>query len=123
MRKGFRPYTCKQGRPTENYERQTGAVTVSNGERFPVSILRFPTATNTVHPTQKPVALMSYLIRTYTQPGDTVLDFTMGSGTTGVACHETGRAFIGIERDDEYFAIAEQRIKQAQAQPFLFEEQ
>ena len=62
------------------------------------------------HPTQKPVALMEYLIRTYTNEGETVLDNTMGSGTTGVACRNTGRAFIGIERDPEYFAIAQRRI-------------
>lgn len=65
------------------------------------------------HPTQKPVALMEYLIRTYTNEGETVLDFTMGSGTTGVACVSTGRNFIGIERDPEYFAIAEGRIAAA----------
>lgn len=63
------------------------------------------------HPTQKPVALMEYLIKTYTKELETVLDFTMGSGTTGVACCNTNRDFIGIELDKEYFKIAEQRIK------------
>jgi len=63
-----------------------------------------------LHPTQKPVPLMEYLIKTYTNEGETVLDFTMGSGTTGVACQNTGRNFIGIERDDKYFAIACQRM-------------
>ena len=67
------------------------------------------------HPTQKPVALMEYLIRTYTNPGETVLDFTMGSGTTGVAAANTGRRFIGIEMDADYFAIASARIQKAQA--------
>ena len=62
---------------------------------------------------------MEYLIKTYTNEGDTVLDFTMGSGTTGVACINTNRNFIGIERDDKYFAIAEQRINEAQMQPRL----
>lgn len=66
-----------------------------------------------LHPTQKPVALMEYLIRTYTNGGDTVLDNTMGSGTTGVAAVNTGRKFIGIERDDKYFAIAQKRIEDA----------
>lgn len=66
------------------------------------------------HPTQKPVALLSYLIRTYTNEGETVLDNTMGSGTTGVACIETGRDFIGIELDAGYFAIAQRRIEAAQ---------
>jgi site-specific DNA-methyltransferase (adenine-specific) len=62
------------------------------------------------HPTQKPVALMEYLIRTYTNEGETVLDFTMGSGTTGVACKNLGRSFIGIEMDADYFAAASKRI-------------
>ena len=66
-----------------------------------------------LHPTQKPVALMAYLIRTYTNEGDTILDNTMGSGTTGVAAANTGRKFIGIERDDKYFAIAQKRIEDA----------
>ena len=68
-----------------------------------------------VHPTQKPVALMEYLIRTYTNPGDTVLDNCMGSGTTGVACVRTGRKFIGIEKDEIYFKIAEKRIRESGA--------
>jgi site-specific DNA-methyltransferase (adenine-specific) len=63
-----------------------------------------------VHPTQKPVALMEYLIRTYTNEGETVLDNTMGSGTTGVACINTGRSFIGIEQDPGYYAIAAKRL-------------
>jgi site-specific DNA-methyltransferase (adenine-specific) len=70
----------------------------------------------TYHSTQKPVALYEYLIKTYTNEGDTVLDITMGSGTTGVACVQTGRNFIGIEIDPTYYAIAEKRIKDAQQQ-------
>ena len=66
-----------------------------------------------LHPTQKPVALMEYLIRTYTNEGETVLDNTMGSGTTGVACVNTRRRFIGIERDEEYMEIAKARISAA----------
>ena len=65
------------------------------------------------HPTQKPVALLEYLIKTYTNEGETVLDFTMGSGSTGVACVNTDRRFIGIELDDKYFNIAKQRIDAA----------
>jgi site-specific DNA-methyltransferase (adenine-specific) len=65
---------------------------------------------NNIHPTQKPVALMEYLIKTYTNEGETVLDFTMGSGTTGVACRNLNRKFIGIELDDKYFEIAKERI-------------
>jgi site-specific DNA-methyltransferase (adenine-specific) len=67
---------------------------------------------NRKHPTQKPVALMEYLIKTYTNEGETVLDFTMGSGTTGVACVNTNRNFIGIELDENYFKIAEKRINE-----------
>ena len=66
-----------------------------------------------LHPTQKPVALMEYLIKTYTNEGETVLDFTMGSGTTGVACKNLNRNFIGIELDEAYFKIAEERIANA----------
>jgi len=70
------------------------------------------------HPTQKPVALMEYLIKTYTNENETVLDFTMGSGTTGVACKNLNRSFIGIEMDDEYFEIAKERIENTE--PDLF---
>lgn len=63
-----------------------------------------------VHPTQKPVELMEYLVKTYTNEGDTVLDFTMGSGTTGVACKNLNREFIGIEINEDYFHIAEDRV-------------
>ena len=76
-------------------------------------MLKENTPKNGLHPTQKPVALMEYLIKTYTNEGETVLDFTMGSGTTGVACVNTGRNFIGIERVEEYFKITQDRINQA----------
>jgi site-specific DNA-methyltransferase (adenine-specific) len=82
---------------------------------YPKSILEITNAgrSGKVHPTQKPVALMEYLIRTYTNPGETVLDFTMGSGTTGVAAASTGRRFVGIERDLGYFDAAVKRIREA----------
>ena len=70
-----------------------------------------------LHPTQKPVALLEYLIRTYTNEGETVLDNCMGSGSTGVACVKTGRDFIGIELDEKYFDIAKKRIEDAQHDP------
>ena len=76
-------------------------------------IIKSKRTINKLHPTQKPVALMEYLIKTYTNENETVLDFTMGSGTTGVACVNTNRNFIGIEKDEKYFEIAENRIKQA----------
>jgi len=83
---------------------------------YPRSVIQFPVDMKAeFHPTQKPVALMEYLIRTYTNPGETVLDFTMGSGTTGVASANTERRFIGIEMDADYFAIAQARVQKAQA--------
>jgi site-specific DNA-methyltransferase (adenine-specific) len=82
---------------------------------YPKSIISFGTDNRkNVHPTQKPVALMEYLIRTYTHEGEVVLDNCMGSGTTGVACANTGRRFIGIEREPSYFEIARRRIEDAQ---------
>ena len=87
------------------------AVRENNGKmRFPRSIQKFVSESG-LHPTQKPVALMEYLIRTYTREGDVVLDNCMGSGTTGVACVNTGRKFIGIEKDKKYFAAAKKRIE------------
>lgn len=83
---------------------------VSTHTNFPHTVLSVPSEGKTVHPTQKPVALMDYLIRTYTNEGDTVLDNCMGSGTTGVAARQAGRRFIGIERDEKYFDICVERI-------------
>lgn len=81
----------------------------------PRNLLRFSSVfSGKDHPTQKPVALLEYLVRTYTNEGDTVLDNTMGSGTTGVACVQTGRKFIGIEKDARYFETAQRRIGEAQ---------
>lgn len=83
-----------------------------NGERFPLSIQSFKKVKVTLHPSQKPVTLLSYLIRTYTNEGEIVLDNTFGSCSTGVSCLETGRRFIGIEKDPEYFRIGEERMRQ-----------
>ena len=88
---------------------KTTRQTVTN---YPRNIIKFP-STDGVHPTQKPVALMKYLIKTYTNEGEAVLDFTFGSGTTGVACANLDRFFIGIEMDDKYFEIAKNRISEA----------
>ena len=77
---------------------------------YPDTILNFNNEGKTVHPTQKPIELLEYLIKTYSLEGQTVLDFTMGSGSTGVACKRTNRNFIGIEKEKEYFEIAKQRI-------------
>lgn len=114
MRIGFKPYACKQGKTkSQNYGKQTGAYTVSDGTRYPLHRIEFIRDKGKIHPTQKPVALMEYLIKTYTNEGDLVLDFTMGSGTTGVACKNTKRNFIGIELDPEYFEVAKKRICQS----------
>lgn len=96
-----------------NFERTES---VSNGDRYPSRIIRFNSVGTkiTMHPTQKPVALMEYLIKTYTNENETVLDFTMGSGSTGVACRNTNRNFIGIELDKGYFDIATKRINEVQ---------
>jgi len=80
---------------------------------YPRQILEFPSEGSTVHPTQKPVALMEYLIKTYTNENDIVLDFTMGSGTTGVACMNLNRRFIGIEKDATYYELAKNRIAES----------
>jgi len=102
------------GKASECYGKVVPTKSLSD-QYFPTTILEFSNANQRgkVHPTQKPVALMEYLIRTYTQEGETVLDNCMGSGTTGVACINTGRKFIGIERDEKYFQIATDRIKGA----------
>lgn len=86
-----------------------------NNTYYPKSILEFSTGSRKDHhhPTQKPVALLEYLIKTYTQECETVLDFTMGSGSTGVAAKNTNRSFIGIELDEKYFQIAKERIENA----------
>lgn len=97
---------------SENYGAQYEVVEEVTDKKYPVSVVPFKvlSPTNVVHPTQKPVELMDYLIRTYTNEGDLVLDNCMGSGTTGVAAALAGRRFIGIERDPAYFAIAQNRI-------------
>jgi site-specific DNA-methyltransferase (adenine-specific) len=114
MRTGFKPYKCKKGGETSNYNASGIVTTESNGDRYPLTVIDFPRDKDKVHPTQKPVALMEYMIRTYTNEGDKVLDNCMGSGTTGVACANTGRHFIGMEMDEKYFSIASERIKAAQ---------
>lgn len=108
------PYSQKSGRGSSNYGEQVQIVTENDGRRYPKSIQFFARDRDKVHPTQKPVALMEYLIRTYTNPCDTVLDNTCGSGTTLVAAINTGRNAIGIERDPEYFRIAQERVAKAQ---------
>ena len=89
--------------------------------KYPITQMDYPKELGrTVHPTQKPVPLMEYLIKTYTNEGETVLDFTMGSGSTGVACKNTNRNFIGIEQDEKYFKIAKERIEHVPSQQKMF---
>jgi site-specific DNA-methyltransferase (adenine-specific) len=121
MRQGFEPYTRKDGKAGSKSSNYGGVrkqakphVTQSlKGERYPLTLLEFGRDKSRIHPTQKPVALLEYLIKTYTNENETVLDFTMGSGTTGVACVNTGRSFIGIELSIDYFKIAKTRIDEA----------
>lgn len=90
-----------------------GLSNVAEWKNYPVQTLVITDGERGLHPTQKPVALMEYLIRTYTNEGDTVLDNCMGSGTTGVACANSNRRFIGIEREETYFRLASDRVENA----------
>lgn len=101
-------------RNAEVYNTANKEVHYDSTERYPRSILAFSTDSqrSSLHPTQKPVALLEYLIKTYTNEGMTILDNTMGSGSTGVACVNTNRKFIGIEKDEKYFNIAKNRIEE-----------
>jgi DNA modification methylase len=100
-----------KGHPSSGYQTDRLRSFDNGGAAYPRSVIRFanPNHAN-VHPTQKPVPLFEYLIRTYSNEGDTVLDNVMGSGTTGLACLNTGRNFIGIEKHEPYFRIAQQRL-------------
>ena len=89
-----------------------GYKTESDGKRYPKNLIKFNRDKDKLHPTQKPVSLCEYLIQTYTNEGDVVLDNCMGSGTTGIACLNTNRKFIDMELDDTYFEIAKKRIEE-----------
>jgi len=114
---------CKIKRNNSNRDKGVGHISsgkirdtfLQTKTNYPKNIISFvPHNRFKVHPTQKPVALMEYLIKTYTNENELVLDFTFGSGTTGLACKNTNRNFIGIELDKEYFEIAKKRIEGAQ---------
>ena len=111
MRTGFKPYTTTKGHHGTNYGSDKGATTVSDGERYPLTTMKFPRDSNKLHPTQKPVALFEYLIRTYTNENETVHDNVMGLGTTAIACINTNRNYIGFEMDTNYFNLANERIE------------
>jgi len=107
-----KPYRIARGAHfNPNHGQVIGAAVMENsGYRYPRSILRFASGAHTIHPTQKPVALFEYLVRTYTNPGELVLDSCIGSGTTAIACLNSGRRFIGFEKDKRFFGIAHRRI-------------
>ena len=123
---GLRP--CSEKRCGTNYgttggsfkrPRPSHTAYVQQFTGYPSDLIAFAKDRERLHPTQKPIALMEYLIKTYTNEGDTVLDFTMGSGTTGVACAKTGRKFIGIELDPNYYGTACERILTTPEAPTL----
>lgn len=118
MRMGFKPYVNKSGNtPSANYHKTSGVFhsSISHGERYPIDVIKFSSTNHNKndHPTQKPVDLLQYLIKTYTDEGMTVLDNTMGSGSTGVAAVSLNRNFIGMELDEDYFKIAKERIEKS----------
>lgn len=113
----IRKTSTKQVDNTEVYGKQSCNHVYNSTERFPRSVQVFSSdkQLSSLHPTQKPVALCEYLIKTYTNEGEWVLDNCMGSGTTGVACINTNRKFIGIEKEEKYFAIAKDRLAEAES--------
>ena len=110
------PYSQTSGRMSDNWKGSLGKVLTVNatGERHPLTVQYFNRDKEGYHPTQKPVALCEYLIKTYTDGGDVVLDNCMGFGSTGVAAVRCGRKFIGVEKEQKYFTTAQKRIKEAQ---------
>lgn len=110
-------------RASTNYGKYKTIETGYNSEYYPTDLIEFSQTTTKLHPTQKPVELCEYLIKTYTNKGETVLDSCMGSGTTGVAAKRLQRHFIGIELDKGYFDIASERIAKTPDQTTLFDEE
>ena len=107
------PYVAISGRPSTNYDTKFSKeqITVNTGTRYPRDVIAFTHDKEGYHPTQKPVALLEYLIKTYTNDGELVLDNCFGSGSTAIACLNTHRRFIGMELNQEYFDIAKKRIE------------
>ena len=113
MEEREKPVRGKEYRRTDIMGGESKGYTKLYTHKYPKTILAFPGVSKPIHPTQKPVALFEYLIRTYTKEGETVLDNCLGSGTTAVSCINQKRNFIGIEKDPEYCAISERRIEEA----------
>jgi site-specific DNA-methyltransferase (adenine-specific) len=122
MVKTDKPVKSNGGNSSRTYNNQTfiGSDEVRY-EKYPLNILAFKRDKTGLHPTQKPVALCEYLIKTYTNEGETVLDNCMGSGTTAVACIKTNRNFIGFEIDPNYYALATARLEAVKAQMTFFD--
>ena len=110
---GLQPYgkVNKRGSMGDNWDEMSSNQYIQKYTNYPTQLLEYSYDKEKLHPTQKPVALFEYLIKTYTNEGETVLDNVMGSGTTGVACLNTNRRFIGMELDETYFNIAKARIE------------
>ena len=108
-----KPYINKSGRASTNYEYKyiKSAITVNNGDRYPRDVIKFAKDQKHLHPTQKPVKLLEYLIKTYTNENDIVFDNCFGSGSCAVACLHTNRNFIGIEKNKEYVDIARKWVE------------
>ena len=106
-----KPYERKNRGVRPNYQIVKSADTINNGIRYPKDVVEFGHDKVSYHPTQKPVALIEYLVRTYTNEGDTVLDNCMGSGSTAIACMNTNRNYIGFELNKEYYDLSIKRIK------------
>ena len=106
-----KPYIQTSQVKTDNYNEFIRTPTISNGYRYPKTVLKIDRDKSRLHPTQKPVKLFEYLIKTYSNEGDTILDCCAGSGTTGVACKNLNRNYILIEKDEEYYNIIKERLK------------
>jgi site-specific DNA-methyltransferase (adenine-specific) len=105
-----KPYTCKSGRATSNYNDQHSVVTENEGKRYPLTVLEFPYDKKKLHPTQKPLALCEYMVKTYTNEGELVLDTCCGSGSIPLAAKNLNRRYIGIELSEEYAEISQKRL-------------
>jgi site-specific DNA-methyltransferase (adenine-specific) len=122
-----KPYTCKSGNQREDracirgdYTDVVGHTTVSDGRRYPKNLIYFIRDKERFHPTQKPISLLEYLVKTYTNEGDVVLDSCSGSGGLAIACYNTKRNFICIEKDENYYKDSIERLKRAMLKRRLF---
>jgi hypothetical protein len=123
MAKGYDAYSASVASFSDNYGSYKKVESVSDGSRFPQDIIKFPSSPwdgGSYHPTQKPVNLARWVIRTYTNKGDTVLDHCMGSGSIPLGAWLEGRHYIGVEQNQEYYDIACHRLAEAKASPPLF---